>query len=449
MRRLLHALLASVLLIQSVASAHARSFIRDPETEDTLRRMSEPIFLAADISPESVRIFIINDPSINAFVAGGQNIFFHTGLITSAERPSMLLGVIAHEVGHIAGAHLSQLSRASENASLGALLSYILGAAAMIGGSPQAGGAILSAGQNTSLRSLLSHYRGNEQQADQAAVRYMRETGLSPQGMLDMFELLRRKERQHIGPGGTPYLRTHPLSTDRIAAMRNQIKQHSELPGEPDADMKRRFERMQAKLFAFLSDPAATFSAYPASDASEAATLARAVAWFKKPDLDKALAEVNQLIERTPDAFGYDLKGQILFEHGQIEASIASYERATQLAPGNGLILTSLGKSYLAEGSQPRLTQAIEVLERAAKADDTNATTQRQLAIAYGKTGKLGESYLALAREAGLQNNPDDVIRYAREAKEAIRNDPVLSLQADDLIADARRVREKEKDSLF
>lgn len=424
-------------------SALARSYIRDAEIEYTLRRMTDPILTAADIQPDAVRIFIIQDPSINAFVAGGQNIFFHTGLLLKLNRPQMLMGVIAHEAGHIAGAHLTQLTSASDDAALGALLSYILGAAAAIGGSPEAGGAIISAGQNTSLRNLLSHYRGNEQQADQAAIRFLKQINLSPQGMLDTFELLRRKEHQRIGQGGDPYLRTHPLSTDRIATMRSEIQQARGLPNAPSAETVRWFNRMQAKLFSFFSPFDAVLQRYPHTDRSEAAHLARAVAQFRRPDLPAALEEMNHLITLSPDAYSYDLKGQILFEHGRIDAAIAAYEQAAQLAPDTALILTDLGKSYIASQDSTRLVQAVAVLEKAARLNDRNARTYRHLATAYGKQGKLGASYLALAREAALLHEPEDIQRYAHEAIKRLQDNPVLLLQAEDLLADAKRLEEK------
>lgn len=435
------ALLAALLL---AAPSFARSFIRDAELEHTLRRMSDPIFAAADIEPSAVRLFIINDPAVNAYVAGGQNIFFHTGLLLKAENPAMLMGVIAHETGHIAGAHLSQLSGAADDAALGALLSTILGAAAVLGGSPDAGSAILSAGQNSALRNLLSFYRGNEQQADQAAVRYLRAVNLSPAGMLDMFELLRRQERQHIGPGGNAYLRTHPLTTDRIAALRGEVRRHTDLPARPPEAIETAFARMQAKLLAFLSQPEQTFRRYPESETSQAAHLARAVAWFRTPDLPAALREVDALIALSPDAFAYDLKGQILYEHGRVEEAIAAYRKAHERAPGIGLILSELGKAYLASEQAHYLPEAVRALERSVRLDDSHAATYRLLARAYGKQGRLGASYLSLAREAALQHEPDTVIRYAGEAKAHLEQDSALALQADDLIADARRIQEEK-----
>lgn len=438
MRRAISVFVACLLFAQT---AFARSYLRDAEIEHTLRQMTDPILTSAGIEPSAVRIFLINDPSINAFVAGGQNIFFHTGLLLQVNSPAMLMGVIAHETGHISGAHLTQLAAASDEASIGVLLSAILGAAVVASGNGQAGAAIISSGQNTMMRNLLSHYRGNEQQADQAGIKYLRTIGLSPQGMLDTFELLRRKERQQVDPSNVdPYLLTHPLTTDRIAALRSATSLAGDLPPQPNEPLKTNFARTQAKLRAFLQPPEETLRRIATSDTSQAAHLARAVAYFKKPNLEAALGEMKALIALSPNnGFNYDLLGQILFENGRIAPAIAAYEKANQLQPKNALILTDLGKSYL---TQERVKDAILVLEEAAHQNHAMSSTQRQLAIAYGKQGKQGQSYLALAREAALQNDPEEMLRYGKQAKELLAGNAVLLLQAEDLIADAKRLNE-------
>lgn len=424
-------------------AAMARSFLRDAEIEHTLRQMTDPILAAAAIDAPSVQIFLINDPSINAFVAGGQNIFFHSGLLLQVNHPAMLMGVIAHETGHIAGAHLTRLSAATDEASMGALLSMIIGAAAAIGGNAQVGSAIIAGGQNTAMRNLLSHYRGNEQQADQAGIQYLRSIGLSPKGMLDMFELLRRKERQKIGDdGGDTYLRTHPLTTDRIAALRSATDLAQRLPHNAPKAMQLAFERMQAKLRAFLQSPEETLRQFPPQQQTEAAHMARAVALFRKPDLPAAIHEMGALIALSPNnGFNYELLGQMLYENGRIEPAIQAYSKANALAPANALILTDLGKAHLANNDAP---SAIKALEQAALQRDANANTQRHLATAYGIIGKQGQSYLALAREAALQYKPDEMLRFAEQAKALLAADPVLRLHAEDLITDAKALKKRE-----
>ncbi len=441
-------LLLLVFLLLMPMHAHAAGLLRDAEVEHTLRMFTNPILEAADIEPKTVRIFIVNDPAINAFVAGGLNIFIHTGLILNAKTPDMLIGVIAHETGHISGAHLSQLSAASEQASIGAILSTIVGAATVAAGGGQAGGAIISAGQNTSLRNILSYVRGNEQQADQAAVTFLDKIGISPKGMLDMFEVLRRGENK-LGGTGDPYLKTHPLSSERIAVMRGAVSASRFAPSDTPKDYVRLHNRMVAKLFAFLKDPSETLQQYPESDTSEAALLARAVAYFRAADFAKARTAIDALIAHSPDAFSYDLKGQIMFESGRVDDAINAYETGLKLLPDNSLMLTDLSKCLIAKEDKALLPAAIARLEKSARLDDTNSQTFRQLAVAYGSLDKIGESNMALAREAALNNSPEETLHYAKLAQKTLSNQSPAWLQSADLITEAKRLLKEEEKSIL
>lgn len=426
--------------------AHAGGLLRDAEIEHTLRMFTNPILEAADIEPKTVRIFIVNDPAINAFVAGGLNIFIHTGLIMNATTPDMLIGVIAHETGHISGAHLSQLSSASQQASIGAILSTIIGAATVAAGGGEAGGAIISAGQNTSLRNMLSYVRGNEQQADQAAVTFLEAIGMSPKGMLDMFQVLRRNEKK-LGGTGDPYLRTHPLSSERIAVMRSAVNNSRFKPENTPKEYARWHSRMVAKLFAFLEDPKRTFEQYPESDTSEAGLLARAVAHFRNADFARAGSAIDSLVALSPDAFIYDLKGQILFESGKVDEARQAYETGLKLLPDNSLMLTDLARCLIAKEDKNLLPTAIAKLEKSARLDDTNSNTFRQLAIAYGGVGKIGESNVALAHEAELNNSPEETLHYAKLAQKTLSDQSPAWFQAEDLITEAKRLLKDQNKS--
>lgn len=411
-----------------------------------LRTLTSPIMEAAELDSEEVRLFIVNDDSINAYVAGGLNIFVHTGLILHTDNPQMLMGVVAHETGHIVGAHLALLSSASEQASIGSLLSMVLGAAAAIGGSSDAAMAILSGGQNASMRNLLTHYRGNEQQADQAGIRFMKTAGLSPKGMLDMFEVLRRNEQQH-GGSQDPYLRTHPLTSERIAVLRSAVTSSSTPNDLPEATVLA-YKRSVAKLYAFIEPPEKTFARYPLDDTSEPALLAHAVAYFRTPNLPKALETVDQLIARRPsDPYAYDLKGQMLYENGKIEESIAAYGKANELAPKTPLILTDFAGSYLSSKRGDAYDKAETLLREATAIDPTNSTSFHRLGEAYGKKGEIGQSYLAFAQESLLINEPRDALHYAKMAKEKLKSDSMQMIVADDIITDAQRLLKEKKNA--
>lgn len=445
----LRRLIALISALMLPLSAQA-GLIRDAEIEHTLSVYAAPILQAADIPPDSVRIFIIGSPEVNAFVAGGLNIFLHTGLIRETKTPGMLIGVIAHETGHIAGAHLSQLREKASRASIGNIIGVILGAAAAAGGGGQVGAGILSGSQNIAGRSFLTTIRQNEQAADQAAINFLEANNISATGMLDMFEVLRRRES---GLGiRDKYLLSHPLSSERIAAIRNHLQESTTPPDQiPDA-FNAMHARMLAKLFAFTETYDTTLQRYPTSDMSVAARYARAIAEYKRSRFAQALSGINSLIAEYPkDPYFYDTKGQILFENGKVQEAAAAYAKASSLAPDSALILTEQAKSLIALNQRKPLDVAIPLLERAIELDDSNAATWRQLAIAFGQQGKLGRSYEALAEESLLSGDYESVLQHVARARRDATDDSALSLQLDDLerAAKAQREKQKDADSLF
>ena len=423
--------------------------IRDAEIESTLRAYADPVFEVAGIPPEDVRMFIVANPTLNAYVAGGLNIFMHTGLLAASTAPGEIIGVIAHETGHIEGAHLSQLREKSSRAILGAAIGAVLGAATAVGGGGRVAGGILMGTQQSAQGIFAGQIRINENSADQAALKYLDALDISASGMLSMFETLRRK--QGIG-NDILYLRTHPLTTDRISAMRNHIE-HSDIPIDQVPDgFKERHARMIAKLMAFTEPYATTLASYPPSDTSIAARYARAIADYRHQKLESALQSIDALIKEFPkDPYFYDTKGQMLFENGRLKEAAASYARASTLKPDSALILTDYAKTLIAQNNPRELPRAVALLERSRDLDDSYATTWRQLAIAYGKQGRLGLSYMALAEESALEGDYKTVLQHVTRARESTRGDRSLSLVIDDIERDAKeQMRRKEKeDALF
>ncbi len=447
LRRVIAALSALAIALPPLSAS--AGLIRDAEIESTLRAYSDPIFISADIPSESVRIFIVDSPQVNAFVAGGLNMFLHTGLILHAETPEMLIGVIAHETGHIAGAHLSQMRDKSSRASLGGLLGALLGAAAAASGAGNAGAGIIAGSQQMAARGFLSDIRRDEQSADHAALRYLDENGISSEGMLAMFELLRRRETGGSKPD--PYLLTHPLSSDRIATMRNHLKDNPRAAAV-SSPFTAMHARMQAKLIAFTEPYERTLIRYPATDSSVAGRYARAIAEFRRSRFDAALEGIDALIKQSPkDPYFYDTKGQILFESGRPALAAAAYAKASNLKPNSALILTDYARALIAQEKPELLAQAIALLERARTHDDSYAMTWRQLAIAYGKQGKLGQSYRALAEESALTGDFDSALQHLLRARNEAGSNAALAIALDDLERDIKnqRQRKKDKDSLF
>ena len=274
-------------------------FIRDAEIEATLRRVADPILRAAGVSPATTDLYLIQDPEMNAFVARGQNIFLHTGMITQLKNIDQLRGVIAHETGHIAGGHLARRDQALSGGRAMVLLGLLGAAAAGIAGAPDASVAIAAGSQQVATRNLLAYTRGEEAAADQAGARYVASAGGDASAILDVLRIVRGQEAL-MSSQMDPYAQTHPMSSERISMLEQKI---AKLPKgkPPDPEDVYWYDRMVTKLDAFLDRPARTLRDHPVSDRSEMATFARAVAYYRQPDLARAGAEMDALIAIRPD----------------------------------------------------------------------------------------------------------------------------------------------------
>ena len=344
-------LLAFLLSVLLAMPAQA-GLIRDAEIERDIRDLANPIFESAGLDPASIHILIIADPAINAFVAGGANIFLHTGLIEATVTPEMLIGVIAHETGHIAGGHLARGAEKIKGAMLGSVLSYVLGAAAMVGGAGQAGQAIMTGGSSIAQRTMLAYTRGNEESADQAALRFLTDNNMTAQGMVDMFTRLRRDEKQYLGQPD-PYALTHPLTTERIATVRAFVD-HSPMKDKryPEA-VQERHRRMVAKVEGFI-DPPKEVLARHRNDSSVAGVYAKAIASYRNSNLDEALKDMNGLLLKEPkNPWFHELKGQMLFENGRIPEARQEYALAVKYAPNEPLTRTEYAKTLLSGEKRP------------------------------------------------------------------------------------------------
>ena len=341
------------------AFAAPTSFIRDTELENTIRGYATPIFTAAGLDPSVVRIYLVNDRQINAFVAGGQNLFINTGLLMQSEDAGQVVGVIAHEAGHIAGGHLVRVHDALARGTAESILAMVLGAAAMVAGAPQVGAAVMSGGQNVALRNFLQYTRTQEGSADAAAMRYLDATQQSARGLLSFFQLLSGQEML-VSAGQDPYLRTHPLTQDRIQALSTFVAQspHSNAPVKPEFQQQHR--RMLAKLHAFLDDPTLTRRRYPSGDQSLEARYAEAIVQHRTAHLDKALVVVDGLIAEYPaDPYFQELKGQILFESGRPKEALQPYRKAVEMLPEAPLLRVDLARVEMAINDPQLLEPAI------------------------------------------------------------------------------------------
>ncbi len=441
---LLGCLLLAVATLPRSATAQRLSLIRDAEIENTIRTYATPVFVAAGLEPSAIGIYLVNDNSLNAFVAGGQKLFINTGLLMRSENAGQVIAVIAHETGHISGGHLSRIRDAMKTSSAQSILAFVLGGAAIIGGRGDIGGAIIQGGQELSKRNFLQYSRTQESAADAAAMKYLEATGQSARGMLEFFKILGDQELMSVSRQD-PYYRSHPLTRERIQTVEDFISRSAFSDTPVSADFTIRHRRMKAKLHAFIDSPTYTLRRYKKTDTSVESRYARAIAYYRRADLDSALPLIDGLIAGQPDdPYFHELKGQILFENGRSAKAIPAYRKAVTLDPESPLLHTELAQVLIEANDPALLPEAIKNLIASISHDRTDGASWRQLAIAYGRQGKTAESSLALGEEALLQGNKKNAIYHAGRAEKLLPEGSRGWLQAQDIMLVARNLKDKE-----
>jgi predicted Zn-dependent protease len=440
-------MVAAGALLASQSQAFARAGIRDAEIERILRGYSDPLFRAAGLDEKAVNIYIINDPSLNAFVAGGQNMFMHTGMIMTLDTPNELKGVIAHETGHMSGGHLSRFPEAAGKAQVPMLIGMLAGIAAIAAGAPDIGMGLLIGSQSVATREILAYSRTQESAADQAGVKFLTATGQSPRGMALTFDRFADQEALS-GQRQDPFVRSHPLSRDRVAALQNLVENS---PYKDRTDTPREiadYALIRAKLRGFIEKPTVVLQRYPFSDKSQPARYARAVAYFRAADLEHSLPEIDSLIAERPDyAYFHELKGQILVESSRPKEGIAPYRKAVELAPNEPLLQASLGAALLATEDPALVEEAKKHLNIAITAEPDNAMAWYYLADAYSRTGDDARAALATAeRYYSLKAYPQ-AMQFSQRAQKKLKEGTNDWQRANDILSiaqsEARNARDR------
>jgi len=416
----------------------ALSLIRDTEIEETIRLYADPIFEAGGMNPDSVEIVLINDDTLNAFVANGQKIHLFTGLLQASESPEEVIGVIAHETGHILGGHLARTRDAIDGLKTTSYISMVLGAAAAVfAGRGEAAVAVLGGGQQVSQRAFLSYSRTQEQAADQAGVDLLDKVGVSSQGLVDFMKTLEGKSLL-ISSNRDPYLQTHPAIPDRINFIEHHAKNSPHGDTRLTPEIYARHARMLAKLDGFLLEPVRVLRKYSPADQAVPPRYARSIAYYRQSDLDRALEIINGLLEEQPeDPYFTELKGQMLFENGRIGESVAAYQKSVSLKPKSPLLRVGLAQSQLALESPESATTALNNLDFALKKEPENAYAWKLKSIAYGQLGEIALADLSLAEYFLQTNQRADAYTKARAAKEKLEEKTPAWYRASDIIIQA------------
>ena len=423
------------------------SVLRDSEAELLFRDISKPLITAAGLNPASVDIVLVNDSEINAFVAGGQRVYVNSGLILVADDVNQLQGVIAHELGHVAGGHSIRLQQGVSQAGHISIATMLLGALAMAAGAGEAGTALMMMGQRAALGNLLAFTRTQESTADQAGAKYLSAAGISGKGLLDFFGKLQNQEYRLAVYATDSYDRTHPLSGERIGALTQTFKSDAAWGRPPDATLDGRFQRVKAKLLGFVSPKKAT-TKYPHADSSVPAHYARAYAYHVGGYPDAALAEADALLAAQPDdPFFLELKGQILLESGRPADAITPLRKATDRSGNSPLIASMLGHALIATEQAQNFPEAKQVLRAAVGRDNENPFAWYQLGIIYDREGDTARASLATAERNNLEGKPKLALRSAEMAMKGLPAGSPDYLRAQDIamVSQAEIKKEKKK----
>ena len=437
-----------LLAVSSPASSQSSGsrLIRDAEIEGLMRLYTRPIFKAAGINPKSVKVYLIADPRINAFVAGGQRIFVHTGLITQAKTPNEVIGVLAHETGHIAGGHLTRMGVELERASVTSIIGMLAGIAAVAGGiasgneeAAKAGQGVMIGSQGLAQRNFFAYQRGMESSADQAALKYLTATGQSAKGMINLFEKLSRQSIATLR-NVDPYILSHPMPLERIRNLENAARK---APGHDSADppeLVLRHELAQAKLMGFMESAQAVMRRYPRTDMSLPARYARAIASFRRGDIANAMPVIDSLVEDLPqNPYFWELKGQALLENGRALEAVAPLQEAVRLLPNNGLIQLLLAQALIDTESKSNALAALKLLHKAQRSEGQLPAIFKYMARAYGLTGELGKAELATAEAAMLQGDKELALQKAKLAQGRFKTGTPEWTRANDILNFASR----------
>ncbi|MFG1357674.1 M48 family metalloprotease [Xanthobacter pseudotagetidis] len=418
------------------------STIQDTEIEALMRDYTRPILKAAGLAQQNVEVVLIADRSFNAFVADGKRIFVNTGALMDSKTPNQIIGVLAHETGHIAGGHLARMRQQVEGMQTMAIVAMLLaGAGVAAGAAAGAGrdmGSIAAAGvtapQEMLRRSLLTYQRGEEQAADRSAVSYLNATQQSARGMIETFQRF-QDDQLFISQRVDPYLLSHPMARERIAALETLAKASPYFNAKDSPALQERHDMMRAKLVGFMERPDAVARKYPLSDTSLPAQYARAISAYRYGSVNGAISQIDALIARQPNnPYFYELKGQALLESARPVESVAPLRKAVAMTNGAPLIRAMLGQALVQSGNPSYNEEALRELILATQRDPNSPGAWRSLAMAYGRKGDVANADLAAAQGYFASGEFQIGREIAARARQRFAPGTPGWLKADDLV---------------
>ncbi|MDI3560379.1 M48 family metalloprotease [Bradyrhizobium sp. Arg816] len=442
---------AAAIALLPMPAAHAQAkgppILRDTETEQLLREYTRPILRVAGLEKQNIQMVIINEGSFNAFVADGRRIFVNYGAILQSETPNQIIGVLAHETGHLAGGHLSKLREQLANAQTQMIIAMLLGAGAIAVGSTRgsnsagnnglanAGAAAIAGPQEMIRRTLLSYQRQQEENADRAGVKFLTATQQSPKGMYETFKRF-TSESLFAARGTDPYLQSHPMPAERVASLQEFASSSPYWDKKDDPALQLRHDMVRAKISAFMERPETVYRRYPQTNDSMPARYARAISTYLHGDLRSALAQIDALIQVQPNnPYFYEVRGQALLEGGKPAEAIPALRKAVQLSNNAPLIEMLLGQALVGSDNKAYTDDAVRILRAAVAREPEAALGYMQLAMAYGRKGDYAEADLASAQAAYLRGDNKTARELATRAKTRFAVGTPGWVKADDIVA--------------
>jgi predicted Zn-dependent protease len=418
--------------------------IRDAEIEQLMRDYTAPILKVAGLAQQNVQVVLINERVFNAFVMDGHRIFINVGALLDAKTPNEIIGVLAHETGHMAGGHLSRLREQFANAQTASIIAMVLGVGALVGGAVAGGRAGDNVGQIAPAaiqgpqemirRSLLSYVRAQEESADRAGVRFLNATQQSAKGMYVTFKRF-ADDLLIVASRVDPYQQTHPMPRERMALLEDLIKTNPYWDKADPPELQLRHDLMRAKLAGFLDRPDTIARRYPSTDTSLPARYARAISAYRTSNLSGALAQIDGLIQTQPNnPYFHELKGQALLEGAHPAEAIAPLRRAAALAPKAALIRIMLGQALIATGENRHSDEAISLMRVAMQHEPEVPEVYSQLAMAYGRKGDIADADLASAQAALARGDNKTARELAARAKIRFPTGSPGWVRADDIV---------------
>lgn len=414
------------------ADTPQNGFLLDAEAESIFQNWLDQLGKAAGIQGKIYPLFL-GSTEVNAAATEGNRILIFHGLLDKCQNVSQLLGVLAHEIGHIQGGHVALNDETKRRAMGPSAAAIILGsAAALASGNAAPLVAGLAGGSEIFMRKVLYFTRIKETASDQAviAIAHKLKWEAIIKGLYDFLSLL-KTSTYTLQPD--PFLSSHPLDEERLSAIEKKIP--SQVVPPLPAEFEIAFQRVRAKFLAFLLPEQQALERFPPSDTSLPARYARIIIKHRQGKSSEAILELEQLLKEFPrDAYFYELKGQILAETGRTAEALIAYREAVKIQPKSAILKFELAKLLVDQGKDADLNEAIKLLRQLSDYKHDMISCWRLLATAFGKNNQEALASWSLAEEAYFAEEFTKAKMFAERAQKLGIKDSQASSRVRDIL---------------